>query len=142
MACPRLDVTLSGWMIFNQLSVLRTAAVRRGARAGLACGAPDSGGARTLRLLERAVTFEAIGAKDLLALLSGGEAACALATPALHLSVAYALLQHTAPEQLQVPGAPVSPKEEALQLLSFGDSELRGALEPPEEVGNEVKPCG
>lgn len=115
-------------MIFNQLSVLRTAAVRRGARAGAACAAPESAGAPTLRLLERAVTFEPIGAKDLLALLGAGETSCALAVPALHLSVAYQLLQHTAPEQLQVPGAPVSPKEEAQQLLSFGEAELRGGL--------------
>eukprot|EP00434_Breviolum_minutum_P027782 symbB.v1.2.024570.t1/scaffold2273.1/size83577/1 len=136
------EVATSGWMIFNQVSVLRTAVQRRGHGLDVVgtCAQiplPESLPARMLQTMLEGVSFLPVGAYSILQLflrdanLVGAKVPlCSFAGPAMHLLVAYSSLQQTAPDQAQlpVPGAPASPKDEAAQMIQLGDEQLRVAL--------------
>jgi len=144
------EVATSGWMIFNQVSVLRTAVQRRGHGLDVVgtCAQippPESLPARMLQTMLEGVSFLPVGAYSILQLflrdanLVGAKVPlCSFAGPAMHLLVAYSSLQQTAPDQAQlpVPGAPASPKDEAAQMIQLGDEQLRVALAESAATGS------
>lgn len=141
---PLMEVTTSGWMVFNQVSVLRSAAQRRGHDLDLTGScmqmpAPESLSARILQTMMEGINFLPVGTPSILQLfLKDSDAAgaamsmptCPLVGPAMYLLLAYSNLQQTAPDQAQlhVPGAPASPKDEAEFMIRLGDQKLRAAL--------------
>ncbi|CAK9034537.1 unnamed protein product, partial [Durusdinium trenchii] len=140
MGLSLVDVTTSGWMLFNQVSALRGILLRRGgleapsegAAACLQTPATETLPGRMLQTMMDGANFVPVGTKALLQLLQAPPPgpACRVTVPAMQMLVSYGLLQHTAPEpqQTHVPGAPLDSKEEGEVLLRSAEVQLRTAL--------------
>mmetsp|Transcript_64660 Transcript_64660/g.115014 ORF Transcript_64660/g.115014 Transcript_64660/m.115014 type:complete len:723 (-) Transcript_64660:62-2230(-) len=139
----------SGWMIYFQMSGVRSSALRRGGAGAaeatrvashpcLEVPAPGSASSRILQSLVGVVEFKSIGPTAGLRLLLSGQddvmPRCGLARAALALSQAYSAHQYCdVPEEelsKRVPGTAPGPGEEARMLRKLGDEWAMEELTP------------